>query len=89
MAISKVSVGVVFGLVVAFGAAAQQGNRPANETPKPLARDQANTPDTTKKRQADTQASRDDLARDPGRPTIGPRTTQGLAQEAISRSNSR
>jgi hypothetical protein len=85
--------GLILGLFVACGAAAQQDNRPANDAPngppRPLARDQANAPDTAKKRQPDARANRDDLSRDPDRSTIGPRTTQGLAQDAISRSNSR
>jgi hypothetical protein len=80
-------IGLVLGLFWAYGAAAQQDNRPANDEPKPLARDQSNAPDTAKKRQPDTR--RNDLSRDPDRSTIGPRTTQGLAQDAISRSNSR
>jgi hypothetical protein len=87
MAISKISLAAVLGLVVAFGAAAQQSDSPANDAP--LAKDQANTPDTAKKRQQDEARPRQDLSRDPDRATIGPRTTQGLAQEAISRSNSR
>ncbi|HWU55557.1 MAG TPA: hypothetical protein VN175_08655 [Rhizomicrobium sp.] len=39
--------------------------------------------------QVERQASRQDISRDPDRSPIGPRTTQGLAQDAISRSNSR
>lgn len=84
-------IGLVLGLVVAFGAAAQQNDRPANDTPngppRPLTRDQAS--DTAKKRQPDREANRQEFSRDPDRSTIGPKTTQGLAQDAISRSNSR
>ena len=84
-------IGLVLGLVVAFGAAAQQNDRPASDAPNgppsALARDQANPPDTAKKRQPDRE--RADISRDPDRSTIGPKTTQGLAQDAISRSNSR
>jgi len=79
----KSGLGAMLGLVVAFGAAAQD-NRPS-DAPKPAAREQADTSDTAKKR----QPGREDLSRDPDRSTIGPRTTQGLAQDAISRSNSR
>lgn len=93
MAISKISLGAVLGLVVAFGAAAQQNSKPANDAPndpsKPLARDQSDRPDTAKKRQQDAARTREDHSRDPDRSTIGPRTTQGLAQDAISRSNAR
>jgi hypothetical protein len=90
MAVFKFGLGAVLGLVVAFGAAAQD-NRPANDAPRPLVRNQSNPSDTAQKRQpeAERQAHREDLARDPDRSTIGPRTTQGLAQDAISRSNSR
>ena len=84
MAFFKFGLGAMLGLVVAFGAAAQD-NRPASDAPKPAAREQANSSDTAKKR----QPGREDLSRDPDRSTIGPRTTQGLAQDAISRSNSR
>jgi len=90
MAISRIGLGAMLGLVVAFGAAAQD-NRPASDAPRPLARDQSSAPDEAKKREQDTarQASRQDPSRDPDRSAIGPRTTQGLAQDAISRSNSR
>jgi len=90
MAISKIGWGVILGVMVAFGAAAQD-NRPANDSPKPLARDQANAPEAAKKDERDTarQANRQDISRDPDCSAIGPRTTQGLAQDAISRSNSR
>jgi hypothetical protein len=90
MAISKIGWGVVLGLVVAFGAAAQD-NRPASDAPKPLVRDQANASEDAKRSERDTarQANRQDISRDPDRSAIGPRTTQGLAQDAISRSNSR
>lgn len=95
--IFKIGLGSMLGLFVAFGAAAQPDNRPANDAPngapngapRPLARDQTNPSDTAKKRQQDREARREDLSRDPDRSTIGPRTTQGLAQDAISRSNSR
>ena len=100
MAISKIGLGAVLGLVVAFGAAAQD-SRSASDAPRPLVRDQANAPEDTKngdakngdakKGERDTghQAGREDISRDPDRSAIGPRTTQGLAQDAISRSNSR
>lgn len=89
MANHTFKIGLVLGLVVAFGAAAQPNDRPADGPPRPLARDQANATDTAKKRQPDREASRQDFSGDPDRSTIGPKTTQGLAQDAIGRSNSR
>ena len=79
------NIGLATGLVMAFGAAAQQNDRPANDAPKPAAREQANTPDTARQR----ARGHNDISTDPDRSAIGPRTTQGLAQDAISRSNSR
>ncbi len=86
MALFKYGLGLTaLCMVMAWGAAAQQA--PANNAPKPPAANQA-PPELAKKRQPDP-AHKVDLSRDPDRSAIGPRTTQGLAQDAISRSNAR
>ena len=86
------TIGLALGLVMAFGAAAQPGDKPAKDAPQEASRDasqaiaksQDNRSETAKKHQSDSR----DISRDPDRSAIGPRTTQGLAQDAISRSNS-
>ena len=64
----------------------------ANGPPVSLATQQA-APEAAQKRPADAQAKelqeRTARSRDTDRPAIGPATTQGLAQDAIVRSNRR
>jgi len=86
---------VALGLVVAATAAAfaQAANAPPAP---PLATDQAaanpTPPAMAQKRQAEAQDKQvqqrnaQNRARDAARPAIGPSTTQGLAQDAITRS---
>ena len=85
MAIFKVLLVPVLGLAMTWAAAAQD----SNQTPKLPAKDQVNAPNAAKKQQPDSGRVARPMDRDPDRSAIGPRTTQGLAQDAISRSNSR
>jgi hypothetical protein len=88
---------VALGLAVAATAAAFA--QAANAPPTPLARDQAATdpvpPGMAQKRQAEAQDKQvqqraaQNGTRDAEHPAIGPATTQGLAQDAITRSTPR
>jgi hypothetical protein len=88
---------VALGLVVAATAAAFA--QAANDPPTPLARDQAATNPVpagmAHKRQAEAQDKQvqqraaQNRTRDAEHPAIGPATTQGLAQDAITRSTPR
>jgi hypothetical protein len=72
-------------MVMACGAAAQQA--PVSNAPKAPVANQAPS-ELAKKRQPDP-THKMDISRDPDRSAIGPRTTQGLAQDAINRSSGR
>jgi hypothetical protein len=80
---------VGFSVACCTAAFAQAENLP----PAPIVTNPA--PPAAQKRQAevrDQQLQRRNnprAARDPARPAIGPSTTQGLAQDAITRSNAR
>jgi len=81
---------IVLGLVMASCTAAFA--QAANVPPRPLTGDQATTDLSAPKQQqseARDRRSRDRPPPESGRPFIGPRTTQGLAEDAIARSNPR
>jgi hypothetical protein len=76
---------VVFSLAVLTAPALAQGV-PQTKTPPTT---QAQKDQAPEKRANDRQQDRQSRPRESDRPTIGPQTTQGLAQDAITRSNSR
>jgi hypothetical protein len=85
--IFNIGLGAVLSILMTFGAAAQPSNSAPSGDSRPHAKDQSSAPQQEKNREQPRPASRNDLSRDPDRSAIGPRTTQGLAQDAISRSN--
>ena len=77
---------LVLALAISAGAAAHAADKPSAKPGARNAREQQGSPNASQP-QTNEVRSPDRPPPESGRPAIGPRTTQGLAADAIARSN--